>query len=502
MRVEFHNPAKTRLYREGPSALIPFALLATCVPLGVWTLVSLLASGGPQTAFVAEAGWFAILALVYLSLHGLRGAAWVSVPVLLTIKALVQFLFIPLLRFAAGDDQLDAGYTHAMFLVLIGFAAFWIGSLVVKRESGLQFVPRFRDTPARVTFISASMLALGLVADLTLWKAHLFGYATDSISRESSFGFLEWLHYLANLLPTALVITSIEVLGKRSKQPPIRSVFWLSLLFSIGIGVMSGMKSGAMDPLIVITIIYAITNRRVPRTALFLPLILVVLIFPFVNAYRDNLNHGYKDQFNTIGGMEATFVQSFDDAFLTFGSSSSEARAESFREATGRLSYLNYVRDIAELPDPSMLSGDEKVWMAPFYPLVPRFLWKGKPILNKGQRLNIVLGRGSESSSALTPIGDLNSMYGTYGVVAGMLAWGIFLQLFMNWIGRGGASETRLFVFMTMLGIFLNFEDDVFSLVANTVQLCIVVMIMSYVIYGQPASSTRIARNLVSSGMK
>lgn len=147
MRVEFHNPAKTRLYREGPSALIPFALLATCVPLGVWTLVSLLASGGPQTAFVAEAGWFAILALVYLSLHGLRGAAWVSVPVLLTIKALVQFLFIPLLRFAAGDDQLDAGYTHAMFLVLIGFAAFWIGSLVVKRESGLQFVPRFRDTP-------------------------------------------------------------------------------------------------------------------------------------------------------------------------------------------------------------------------------------------------------------------------------------------------------------------------------------------------------------------
>ena len=37
--------------------------------------------------------------------------------------------------------------------------------------------------------------------------------------------------------------------------------------------------------------------------AFFLPLLLV-LIYPFVAAYRDNLNNGYRTQVNTVEGQE------------------------------------------------------------------------------------------------------------------------------------------------------------------------------------------------------
>jgi len=132
-----------------------------------------------------------------------------------------------------------------------------------------------------------------------------------------------------------------------------------------------------------------------------------------------------------------------------------------------------------------MLEGDEKVWLAPVYPLVPRFLWKGKPVLNKGQRLTSLLGGGNESSAALTPIGDLYSMYGTYGIVVGMLVWGVFLQLYMNWISRKSTSEKSFFVYISMLPILLNLESGVVGIVAGTVQVGIGVLLTAYVIYGR-----------------
>jgi hypothetical protein len=496
MRAEIRNPAKPRFFKGEPYVLIPFALMATCVTCGIWSFAYLLSISGPQAAFVAEVGWFVMLAFGYLSLHGILGTAWISIPVLLTIEALAGFLFIPLWRFAAGDDQVDAGYTHAMLLVLIGFATFWIGSLVLKQESGLRFVPKFPDTPTRVTLISSAMLGLGVVGNLMLWKAGLFAYAADSELRASSLGIIQWLNFLVNLLPAALLVSSIEVVGKRSKDPSIRIVFWLSIFFSIGIGMISGMKSGPVGPLIIVTLVYSITNRQIPRKALLLPLLLVVFIFPFVNAYRNNLNRGYRDQFNTVSGVEATFTQSFNDAFLAYGSSSAGARAQSSREATARFSYLSYVRDIVELPSPAMLNGDERVWLAPIYPLVPRFVWKEKPVLNKGQRLSYLLGRGTESSSALTSIGDLYAMYGAYGVAVGMLVWGACLQLYMNWIGRRGTTEKSLFFYLIMLPELLNLESDSVALVAGTVQLFIIAVIMSYVIYGQTTASKKLPHNL------
>ena len=405
------------------------------------------------------------------------------------------FVIIPATQFASGNDVVDADYARAMFLALIGFVAFAIGGLVLMNEAGFHFVPRSLHTQERVSFTSAAMLGLGVLGNFVVWRLGLLGYTSDESTRASSSGIMQWLNFLASLITAALVVSAIEVVGKRSREPLIRIVFWLSLLISVGLGVISGLKSAPLFPLLDVMLIYGITQKKIPRTVVLIPLLLIVFIYPFTNAYRDNLNGGYRSQVNTAGGMEAVLVKSFQDAFLTYGSRTSEAGESSSDLASGRMSYLAALRDLIEVPDQTMLNGDEKLWLAPVYPLVPRFLWKNKPVLNKGQRLSAALGHGNLSSSAPTIIGDLYSMYGTYGVVIGMLAWGALLQYYMNWMGQGSTPEPKLFIYIILLPQFMNLESDVIALVVGLIQSGIILVLMSYVIYGpRHSSSLRLAR--------
>ena len=488
MKADIQKPIKLN---AGSSGWVPLGMLAFGLPCGIWSFSALLGGGSQSLALDAAAGWFVLLAIGYLGLHGLKGLAWCSVPVLLTFRALMEFICVPAWRFAAGDDLVDSTYVHAMFLTLIGFAAFWIASLVFMKETGLRFVPRARNTSSRVAFVSAAMLGLGLGGNLVMWRSGLFSYTADAGLRESSFAIIQWLTFLGNLLNAALVVSAIEVFGKPSTDSFIKIVFWLSLTFSIGFGAISGMKSELLKPFLCLVLAYGITKGRIPRVGLLLPLLLV-LIYPFVVAYRSNLNDGYRTQVNTVEGQEVVLEKSFDDVVLSRASTSEEA-GKSFDQATDRLSLLTYVHDIIGLPDPSLLNGDEKIWLAPLYPLVPRMLWKDKPVLDKGSRLSVALGRPSTTSSAVTPVGDLYSMYGPYGVAAGMFVYGLCLQLYMNWAG-GDRAEKGLFIYISMLMPLINLEEDTVSLIAGVIQLGAVAVLTSYVIYGRSVSSLHIAK--------
>jgi hypothetical protein len=495
MRTDIRKPINP--YGDGrraSSGLVSFAMLAIGIPWGILTLFLYMAGGDSQAVSLSLAGgWFVVLAFAYLGLHGLRALAWCSIPVLLTLRALMEFVAVPAWRFASGADQVDSIYVHSMILTLIGFAALWFGSLIFMRENELRFVPQARDTSLRIAFASAAMFIVGLVAKLVMWKAGLLSYTAQTGARESLIAYMELFVFLGNLLTAAMVISAIEVFGKRSTTPFIKAIFWLSILFAAGFGAISGMKNQFLQPLIILVLIYCITKRRIPRAAFLLP-VLLVAIYPIFNAYRANLNNGYRSQANTVGGLVSVLSKTITDV-ANSPLSTSEQATGGLDRSTNRLSLLAYVHDIIGLPAPSLLNGDEKVWLAPVYPLIPRFLWKDKPILNKGQRLSVALGRPDTTSSALTPIADLYMLYATPGVVVGMFTYGICLQLYMNWICRRVLSERVLLVYLLLLLPLINLENDVVGLVAGTVQTSIIAVIVSYAIYGGQHSSSRFVRN-------
>ena len=226
-------------------------MLLVGVPWGIWSAYTLMGGGGSRSVeFNAAAGWFVVLAMGYLGLHGVQGIAWSGVPALLTVEGLFGFVLIPAWRFAHGQDVIDASYIRAMNLALIGFVAFWIGSLLCMKKTTFQFVPRRLNTPERIEFMSLALLILGLIGGFILWKSGLSGYTADLGVRVASYGYLQWLTYMGNLLNTALVIAAIEMFGKKQSHGMIKFVFWSALLISVGGGMLSGMKSSAIYPLL------------------------------------------------------------------------------------------------------------------------------------------------------------------------------------------------------------------------------------------------------------
>jgi hypothetical protein len=487
MSAEIQTPIWPVVNRTRTLEWVLLLLLALGVPWGIWSVFVLMRGGDTQLVeFTALVGCFILLAIGYLGLHGLRGLSWFSVPVFVTFYTLTTYIALPDLRFATGDDRVDPLYVHAMLLVLIGLTAFWIGSLAVMKEIRLRFVPGSQKTSIRVAIMSTIALVLGAGAKTVMWKVGLFSYLADRDLSLSSLWYIQWLTYISSLLNAALIVSAIEVLGKRSAGPFIKIVFWLSVVFSIGFGVISGMKGEILFPLLYLVLIYGITNKRIPRIAFLLPL-LPVLIYPFGNAYRANLAHGYRAQVNTIDGLEALLEKSFNDVVFSKG----EVNGEGFSETTSRLSDLTYVRDMLRVPDPSLLNGDEKIWLAPIYPLIPRAIWPSKPIFNMNQRLSIALGRPETTASAAPVTGYLYLMYGTFGVIVGLFFYGICYQIYMNWFSKDALMERRLFIYVLMLIQLMGLGGDVVGAIGVWIQTGLVFVFMSYFIYGRSDSSSR-----------
>src|ERR1035438_41021 len=217
MSAAIQTPIKPVVNSRRTSKWVLLLLLVLGVPWGIWTVSVFLVGGDLQLVAVdAMMECVILLAISYLGLHGLRDVAWCSVPVLVTIDALLEFICIPAWRFATGDELVDSVYIQAMFLTLIGLTAFWIGSLAVKKEARLRYVPEARKTSNRVALMSVAMLVLGAGGKLVMWKVGLYSYIADRSLRESSLWFIQWLTFLGNLLNAALIVSAIEVLGKRS----------------------------------------------------------------------------------------------------------------------------------------------------------------------------------------------------------------------------------------------------------------------------------------------
>jgi hypothetical protein len=482
---------KTQYMNESmtpPSAsFLLLGLLGTCTSLTIYVLIS--GETTDAVTYVVLALWFVGLALIYLAKRGYEATLLCSIPAVVTIIGLVEFIGVPTWRLINGDDRMDSKYVPALSIVLVGYLALWLGSWALMKKERLRFVPEATSTPTRTVLASLCMLIVGVAASVIEWKLGIYSYMRDTRSEATAAA--QWLNSGAQLLGGAVLISGIEVLGKKNTVA-MRLIFCLSLGLMLGFGVISGMKGEMLKPFVLVVLVYAITRGRIPRMSWLLIPFLIVVVYPFATAYRKNLDTGYRAQATTLDGLEATIGKSFSDAF---GASLTDSKAVSTNvdSSTSRLSLLTCVRDLISIGNMSLLEGDEKVYLAPFYPLIPRFLWKDKPVLDKGRRLSVALGHPATTSAAITPIGDLYSLYGWFGVAAGMLLYGIGAELFMNKLG-GSLSEKGVFFLLVVIPVLTNMERDVVSSIAAGFQSCLLFLLMAYIVYGGRLFSLRSMR--------
>ena len=469
---------------SAPDPLLIAALICS-IPFVVWVILASLGSGPEVVEFQILATSFVLLAIGYIALNLSGNIPWASIPFLLTVEMIATMVFIPIWRFALNEDRIDREYVRSILIVLIGFVAFWLASLATKRGQGLRFVPATQTTSPRVAFAAVGMFTLGTGTDLFLWRMGLYGYIADQGLKAEQASALQWLSTASNLLLVAIVVSAIEVFGKSKPGLLIRVVFLSSFTCAVAFGVISGMKANIVGPFLILVIAMGITKQRIPKTALALPVIVLAVVYPFIDAYRDNIQGGYGAQSNSLSGLSSVITQSIYDAYFRFGATHDTKRYSA--ESRYRMAQLSYVRDVVGLPAPSLLNGDEKLWMAPIYPFIPRFLWKDKPIFDKGSRLSIALGRPAISSSAITPVADLYLLYGITGVILGMAVLGAGLQLIMNWLGKAPITEAGAFVYILLPAAVDHFEPDATKYIVDAVQFVVIVLVLAYLIYGRSA---------------
>ena len=477
-------------------------------PIHVTLCVAMSAAVVAWSAGIITGAHWNLLAefLFFLSVYGIASAHFLlsrlkrgqfrlfDVPVFLTILGFVQFGLAPFMSFLdpglntfRGDDGL---LVRALVYFMLGMSAMWFGARIVATrtaisgrtpESGNQPGP-YQVAPlprAGVLFI------IGVVAKVYLLKSNLYSYTESEHAFFSSLGFLEFLWTAADLSFCALLVTAIECF-KPDSDPTRKAFFWTIFLFECVWGMISGMKYLLLRNFVYVALVSSYVEGKVRKAWIVAPFLSLIAIYPFSDAYRNVVR----------ARVQVSSLAEAQDASRLALSESLKDESDvggwvqsGWRRTMHRLNLLESMSSVMQLgPRAQRLEGEERWWMIPIYPFVPRLLWPNKPFLNKAQRLSILLGLGSQTSTALTYPGDLYVEFGLPGILLGMFLLGLAGQWLANRVG-GLSADRHLLVYAVTFMVAANLENDTFLLWVSVIKTMVVMTLVAWLIYGPSPNS-------------
>jgi hypothetical protein len=480
----------------GATLVRPFHLLL----LVATTFLAVTWGGG----IIAGARWNELAEyLLLLSFYGLASAYYLilrfkrgnfrlfDVPVFLTILGFVEFGLAPLTGFADPGSELfradPRSLVHALFYFIFGMGAFWIGSTLLRRASVADDL-RVRQeevgesAPNRIDIlVRASVLfVIGLLAKFYLLQSSLYSYTESENALFSNLNILQLLWTAADLGTCALLVASIERF-KYPADPTRRVLFWTVFILESIWGLISGMKYLFLKNFLMVAIVSSYVEGKVRKAWIVAPLLALLAIYPFSDAYRNLVRTNVR--VNSLAAAQDASRLALSESLQD----ESDARGwvlSGWQRTMHRLSLLQSMSLVMELgPRGARLEGQERWWMVPLYPFVPRFLWPNKPFLNKAQRLSILLNLGPQTSTALTYPGDLYLELGLPGVLVGMFLLGVVGQ----WLAYrvvGPSADRHLLVYAVTFMVVADLENDAFLLWVSVIKTIVVMMLVAWLIYG------------------
>jgi hypothetical protein len=469
-------------------------LISLSLAVLVWAMTLITGGRGHDLEnFTAVAVFFGIACAFFVISRVDAGfQSLFDLPVFMTVLAFIEFGAAPFIVFVSpgtadfhfhGDLSF---FSQALRIVAVGMVCFWIGATLARPGPAVRATRDPMSLPS-----SASHLTLGIAGGI-----YLASFAAKVILlRSGMYSYIGAANvYYANLA-RAQVWTSISGLGLYAliifsiekyyhPESKVRTLLlWTVFGSECAWGLISGMKSLLLINLLVVGLVSSMVKRKLRLRWLALALAGIVVIYPLINQYRSIVRRTGNEATTSINvAAEATRAaarrtareQGTAGGWLSSG----------WSNTVGRLDLLESVALLIAYQDRFyLLRGDERFWMIPIYPFVPRFLWPGKPILDKGARFTGLLGEGKLSSMALTFPGDLYVLYGLAGIMAGMFILGLVAQWLQNPVKRW-PSKRNLFIYSCLFFAVANWETDFFAYAASLIRIWVVVYVLAWIIYG------------------
>jgi len=271
------------------------------------------------------------------------------------------------------------------------------------------------------------------------------------------------------------------------------ALFWAVLGSECFWGLISGMKGELLWNLVAVGLVSSMVGRKLRIRWFALAILVLIAIYPLINQYRAIVRNTASDPTTSVNGATEA-MQGAAGRAAGQGGTAGGWMASGWSSSVIRLNMLQQIALLKAYESRSyLLEGDERLWMIPFYPFVPRLLWPGKPVQDKSARLTRLLGGGLMSgSSAVTIPGDLYVLhYGIAGVLVGMFLVGLVVQWLTNPV-KLCPSKRNLFIYGCLFFAAASWEGAFFEYSTVLIRTFVIVQILALVIYGPPQEPSRV----------
>jgi hypothetical protein len=443
---------------------------------------------------------FAAASLTFVSSQGhFSGRRVFEIPCFLTIACLIEFGLVPFLHHLGVDPYFDSYTTvddgtlvQGLLYLIAGMLAFWAGCACFlpkkgRRQRSLLTEQNRLDAPSqgRILLLAFILFAIGFSTKLLMLKLHIYYYVASLDIYYSNLASAQILGFLAPFGGLALIIVAIEKFSG-TFDPKVNLFFWSVFVSECVWGLISGMKGQLLQNFLLVGVVVAFLRPQIAKRWVIGFVVGLILIYPLFDEYRFLVRGPSPIEIGSPGqALRTQQLALLQAAERTEGSSGwVEAGLQS---TLSRLDLLESVSAIVSLKseETSILQGEERLWMIPFYPFVPRFIWKSKPILDKGLRFSEVLGFGRDTSTAVTYPGDLYLSLGVPGVVVGMFLLGMVTQRVTN-VVTCSFSKRDLFFYAALFLVCTNIEVDTFSFWAGFIRAVVTISAITWIVYSPP----------------
>lgn len=358
---------------------------------------------------------------------------------------------------------------RALVLVSIGQLAWTAGYLV---GPGAWMNDRFGDlmrwlVPVSTRGIECArspwpLVTLGLTGAALRVETNGFGYLQDpalSLSDPSPFG--QAITVLALMGDYAVVVAGVRYFAQPRHGSLATLVAIVTLQASIGLA--SGTKESVALVGLAVMLSYGAARGRFPlRVFLVCALLFVVVVVPFVAAYRTAVTTD-SERLGTQAAIAGAPQVAADSVPTGKVSTSAELLSLRLRE-------IDNVAIVAQkTPDEIPYRPITEFLMAPALGVVPRLLWADKPVLSGGYEFSqdyYELPPEIYTSSAVTPQGDLLRHGGPPVLLLGMGLLGVGYRL-LDGCFRVELDYRFLFFVLAFFPALTKFEIDIVSLLAT-----------------------------------
>ena len=461
-------------------------------------------SGYELEKFISLAGFFGVCCAFFV-VSRVRGGfqSLFEIPVFMTVVAFVMFGAAPLVCFldpAMLPPQLhgDTSLFHtALQIVIAGMVAFWLGSGIARSRkqapAALDLGSLPGSAPRYVTLAFGGCLYLaGFAAKVYMLRSGMFGFLeSQEVTRARMAEMQVWL-VIERFGFYALILFIIEAYYHPADK--VRAaLFWAVLGSECFWGLISGMKGELLWNLVAVGLVSSMVGRKLRIRWFALAILVLIAIYPLINQYRAIVRNTASDPTTSVNGATEA-MQGAAGRAAGQGGTAGGWMASGWSSSVIRLNMLQQIALLKAYESRSyLLEGDERLWMIPFYPFVPRLLWPGKPVQDKSARLTRLLGGGLMSgSSAVTIPGDLYVLhYGIAGVLVGMFLVGLVVQWLTNPV-KLCPSKRNLFIYGCLFFAAASWEGAFFEYSTVLIRTFVIVQILALVIYGPPQEPSRV----------